>query len=215
MAIGWAGSSDRSPAGWPSQHREELFLVVRNADNTGPALHRSCIAGTVMITEFGTLIGRDHEGLTSALRLIVGPVSEEAQLLALLESVRVGFAAHVEAECVVLHSMLEDVQPAPLLYFLVAQVVAAHLAQESALASLVAVRPGTAAWRERAKYLQRLIERHADHEAACLHPALPDHIPITACRNLAGSYDRERLRALAMLRLASSSDLFRATSRTG
>jgi hypothetical protein len=101
-----------------------------------------------------------------------------------------------------LGAMLEQSRPPPTVHFLVAQVIASHLSQETALAQLLRQPPGTSAFRERARYLRQLLVHHADHEAACLHPALPDHLPREIFRALATSYTTERDRRLAFLERA-------------
>ena len=145
--------------------------------------------------ELGYLIRRDHDDLHLALR-VLSESSDDAQLAEKLERVRTIFPAHAEAETMALGAMLERNQPPPTLYFLVSQVIASHLTQESALAELVKQQLGTPAFRERARYLRQLMMHHADHEAACLHPALPDHLPREIFRTLGMSYAIERDRII-------------------
>ena len=149
--------------------------------------------------ELGSLVRRDHDDLHYALRVITEPLSDEAEVGVMLERLATAFPAHAEAETVVLAQMLGDSQPPPALYFLVSQVIASHLAQERALAELMAVSPRSPAFRERARYLRHLMVHHADHEAACLLPALPDHLPRDVWRGLATRYTAERERLLAEL----------------
>ena len=147
--------------------------------------------------ELGSLVRRDHDDLHYALRVITEPLSDEVHVLDMLERVRALLPAHIEAEGMVLARMLGDHQPPPALYLLASQVMAAHLAQETVLAELAKLRLATPAFRERARYLRHLMVHHADHEAACLHPALPDHLPRPVHRALAEAYARERDRLLA------------------
>jgi hypothetical protein len=146
--------------------------------------------------ELGSLVRRDHDELHYALRVMAEPLSDESDVVAMLDRVRAIFPAHVEAEALALEAVLQDDQNPPLLYLLISQVIAAHLAQETAFAELLAQRPNTPAFRERARYLRHMMVHHADHEAACLHPALPDHVPRPIFRSLGDRYVDERHRCL-------------------
>lgn len=142
--------------------------------------------------ELGSLVRRDHDDLLYALRVMSETLSDEVHILGMLDRIRTGLPAHVEAETVALARMLGDYQPRPSLYFMASQVTAAHLTQETALAELLALRPATPAFRERARYLRHLMIHHADHEAAFLHPALSDHLPHHAHHALAQMYTEHR-----------------------
>lgn len=146
--------------------------------------------------ELASLVRRDHEALHEVLRALSGPLSE-AESAAALHRVQAQFSAHAEAEAIALGELFERVRAPGALSFLVSQVTAAHLAQESALAALLAERVGTPPFRERVRTLRQLVLHHADHEAACLHPALADHLPREVHRALAASYGRERASRLA------------------
>jgi hypothetical protein len=148
------------------------------------------------MNELGSLVRRDHDDLHYALRVMTEPLSDEKQVLAMLDRVRSMFPSHAEAEVAAFNAMLET-QPEPVLYFLASQVIAAHLAQETVLDELVRLRPGTPQFRERAQYLRHLMVHHAEHEAACLHPALPDHLPHGVAATMAQNYSIERDRLLA------------------
>lgn len=150
------------------------------------------------MTELGTLVRDDHDDLAHALRVLADPMASPGQLAATLDRLVVTFPAHAEAECSALHAMLELVQPPPAVYFLVAQVVAAHLAQESALATLLRRQPGTPRFRESAALLGALVQQHADHEVACLQPAIVDHVPRVMQQQLASAYTSERARSLEL-----------------
>lgn len=149
--------------------------------------------------ELGPLVRRDHDDLHYALRVLGDPVSPQPQMAVMLERLRSRFVAHAEAETLALGAMLDHVKPPPSLQFLISQVIASHLSQEIALAELVALRLGSAAFRERARYLRQLVVHHAEHEDACLQPALPDHLPREIYRTLVTSYVIERDRRLAGL----------------
>lgn len=150
------------------------------------------------MTELGTLVRGDHDVLAHDLRVLADPASSSGQLSATLDRLVVTFPAHAEAECLTLDAMLDLVQPPPTVYFLIAQVVVAHLAQESALAALVRLQPGTPRFRASARLLGALVEQHADHEVACLQPALVDHVPRVMREQLAHAYSSERARSLEL-----------------
>ena len=147
--------------------------------------------------DLGHLVRRDHDDLHYTLRVLGDPATSAAQVAVMYERTRARFVAHTEAETLALGAMLEHARPAPSLYFLVSQVIASHLAQEAVLAELASLRRGSHAFRERAHYLRQLIVHHAEHEDACLQPALPDHLPREVYRVLATSYALERDRRLA------------------
>ena len=147
--------------------------------------------------ELGSLVRRDHDDLHYALRVLADPLSDDVYVLGMLDRLCTRLPAHIEAEGIVLARMLGEHQP-PALYLLASQVTAAHLAQQTALAELARLRPGTAAFRERARYLRHLVVHHAEHEAACLHPALPDHLPRDVHRALAEAYASRRDRLLGI-----------------
>jgi hypothetical protein len=142
------------------------------------------------------LLCRDHTELERVLQVMIAPASPEAELREALEAVHVGLSAHAEAEGVMLRAMLDRSHPPALVYLLCSQVVAAHLAQEGALVSLEASRPGTQQWRDRAAHLRNLIDHHDLHERSCVLPALRDYLPRDIYQRLASSYASARLRAL-------------------
>lgn len=157
------------------------------------------------VLELPGLVRRDHDDLNYALR-VLAESSDAKELERMVERVRAKFLAHAEAETMALSAMLELTQPPPAVYFLVSQVIAAHLAQESALTQLLSRRVGTPAARDRARYLRQLVVHHADHEFACLHPALGDHLPRGIYRTLGTSYALEFNRILDEERKRACSD---------
>jgi len=152
--------------------------------------------------ELGSFVRQDHDDLHYMLRVLGDATTADTPVAELLERVRTRFEAHTEAETMTLGAMLEQSRPPPTLYFLVSQVIAAHLAQEAALAQLLRQQLGTTGFRDRARYLRQLVAHHGEHEAACLHPALTDHLPREIYRTLATSYTVERDRRLAFLERA-------------
>jgi hypothetical protein len=148
-----------------------------------------------MPTDFSTLLQRDHVDLQKELTLLLDPMATAVELRGSLDGVRLGLTAHAEAEDIVL-GRFEGVSP---LDGLVAQARAAHLAQEGALSALVSSRPGSIAWRDRARYLRDLVHRHAAQEEEGLLPGLRLHVSHEGYAALAGAFATERLRQLAML----------------
>ncbi len=145
-----------------------------------------------MPPELVTLLRRDHVDLQSELTRLLDPTLSLHELRTALDGVRLGLTAHAEAEDIVL-APLENV---PSLQRLVSESRAAHMAQESALATLVTMRLGTPAWRDRAHHLRDLVRFHAAREEAELIPGLAAHPDYN---RLAGAFATERLRQLAML----------------
>ena len=148
-----------------------------------------------MPTDFLTLVRRDHVDLQKELTKLLDPTTSVAQVRSALDGVRLGLTAHAEAEDIVLARF--DTITA--IEVQVAQARAAHLAQEGALASLVSMRPGTAAWRDQAYHLRELIGYHAAQEEAYIVPAIRRHAPRFLYEGMAGAFATERLRQLAML----------------
>ncbi len=145
-----------------------------------------------MPPELLTLLRRDHADLQTELTLLLDPTSSIYELRTALDGVRLGLTAHAEAEDIVLGPMERMLG----LDRLISESRAAHMAQESALATLVTMRLGTPAWRDRAHHLRELVRYHAAREERDLIPVLAAH-PEYA--NLAAAFATERLRQLAML----------------
>ena len=152
-----------------------------------------------MTPDIGALLRRDHTDLESGLDELARPLSDIPEIRSTLDGVRLGLAAHVEAEDIVLYQAFARFVPAPRLRMLVAQGRAAHLTQEGALSALVSSRPGSSVWRDRAAHLRDLIHEHAIQEATQTMPLLRDYAPVEVYQTLAGRFATERLRQLAML----------------
>jgi hypothetical protein len=148
-----------------------------------------------MPADFLTLLQRDHSDLQQELTRLLEPTATAAELRSSLDGVRLGLVAHAEAEDIVL-ARFEDI---PALQELVVQARSAHFVQESALSSLVTMRPGTVGWRDRARQLRELVAHHARQEEALLMAALKTHAVEEELRQLAGAFATERLRQLSML----------------
>jgi hypothetical protein len=145
-----------------------------------------------MPPELLTLLRRDHADLELELTALLDPTAPIAELRTALDGVRLGLTAHAEAEDIVLGRF----ESCPALATAIAKARAAHMAQESALASLVTIPLGTAAWRDRVHHLRELVRFHSKDEELHLVPALREHPDY---RQLAGNFATERLRQLAML----------------
>lgn len=163
-----------------------------------------------MPVDFLTLLRRDHADLQTELTQLLDPGAGIEQLRQSLDGVRLGLIAHAEAEDIVLGRFERN----PRLLSLVMQARSAHRAQESALSALVATRPGSGSWRERALHLRELVNAHAASEEDYLLPALRSYEADYS--QLAGAFATERLRQLAMLQPSAPLDArmvaFAATS---
>jgi hypothetical protein len=148
--------------------------------------------------DLAALLGREHDQLDAGLRALTDPTSPES-LRDVIDGLRLGLAAHVEAESHVLRTALGRVLTSEHANELVAGVAAAHAEQERLLATLVAMRPWTQAWRDRARELRQVIDHHALDERARLVPALRSVLPSPVYQSLAGWYATERLRLLQMM----------------
>jgi hypothetical protein len=153
------------------------------------------------MTDFLTLVTRDHHDLESAIDALLSATSV-VELRTALDGVRLGLTAHAEAEDIVLYQAIRNDVHDPLhrddLEYLIGQARAAHLAQEGALAKLVCAAPGTSHWRDRAIELRELVRDHASYEEMNVIPAIRALAPV-AYERLAGKFATERLRQLAML----------------
>lgn len=156
-----------------------------------------------MPTDFLALVRRDHVDLQKDLTQLLDPTASVSQLRQWLDGVRLGLLAHTEAEDIVLARF--DTLTA--LEVQVAQARAAHLAQESALAGLVAMRPATAAWRDQAYHLRELVGYHAAQEETYILPAIRKHAPRFLYEGMAGAFATERLRQLASLQPSEPASL--------
>src|SRR5688572_24715406 len=96
--------------------------------------------------ELASLVRRDHDDLHYALRVMAEPLSDPDQVAAMLDRVLAAFPSHVEAETVAFNALLLT-RPVPAMYFLVSQVIASHLAQETVLNELANLRPATPQFR--------------------------------------------------------------------
>ena len=149
------------------------------------------------MTDFLTLVTRDHHDLESAIDELLN-ASSIIELRTALDGVRLGLTAHAEAEDIVLYQAIRNEVHRDELETLIGQARAAHLAQEGALGALVCAPPGSSYWRDCAIELRELLRDHASYEEANVIPAIRALAPM-AYERLAGKFATERLRQLAML----------------
>jgi hypothetical protein len=118
-----------------------------------------------------------------------------------LDGVRLGLAAHVEAEDIVVDAgMVPALTPG---HAELARAIAdrrrEHRDQEHALGALLRSQPGTSLWRDRALHLIAMVRRHRDDSETVLREALDRIAQPERLARLAGRYATERMRQLAML----------------
>jgi hypothetical protein len=149
------------------------------------------------MTDFLTLVTRDHHDLESAIDEMLRATSI-FELRTALDGVRLGLTAHAEAEDIVLYQAIRDEEHRDELEYLINQARSGHLSQEGALGALVCAVPGTTHWRHLATELLELARDHATYEEAVVIPTIRQLAP-AAYERLAGKFATERLRQLAML----------------
>jgi hypothetical protein len=136
------------------------------------------------------LIDRDHRELENALDLFIATPTSD-----LLDEVRLGLAAHVEAEGKALVLLFSHRLP-PHIAALFTELSASHRAQERHLVRLID--SPRAEWADRARTLRDIIHQHHDFERTWCLPVLHAHIHADEARKLVATYATERLRALAL-----------------
>jgi hypothetical protein len=150
------------------------------------------------VTEYWTLVKRDHAEIREALRALEDATAPEVVRHRALTTLRLGFAAHAVAEAQLLASVLDVLaDPPPVLGFVATQIVAAHDAQEAAVAELAALPIDSLEARARREALVTLLREHEAHEEAIALPALRDYLPPRVYDLLADAYATWRVRALA------------------
>jgi hypothetical protein len=167
---------------------------VTSATDVRKGIHT---ARQLRMTDFLTLVTRDHHDLESAIDELLN-ASTVLELRTALDGVRLGLTAHAEAEDIVLYQAIRGEQNHEELERLIGEARSAHLAQESALSALVVCMPGSRHWRDCAVELLDLVRDHASYEETHVIPALRELAP-KAYDKLAGKFATERLRQLAML----------------
>ncbi|MBS1123761.1 MAG: hypothetical protein H6Q90_5989 [Deltaproteobacteria bacterium] len=155
----------------------------------------------VLMGDVLVLLRRDHAELRGALGVLVAADASDHELGDALEAVRLGLLSHTSGEGWLIDAVLDEVHPSAIVYLLCSQVLAAHFAQEAALAALEQARRGDQTFRERAAHLADLIQDHDKHEARCVIPALRDYLSRELYGELCRSYSIGRLRALGTIPL--------------
>ena len=149
------------------------------------------------MTDFLTLLQRDHHDLEAGLDELLDAATAQ-QIRSALDGVRLGLAAHAEAEDIVMYGALMHAGARTLLERLVAHGRAAHTQQERVLASVVSSLPGSVPWRERVRLLRDMVRAHAAYEEQTVVPVIRDLEPVLY-GSLAGKFATERLRQLSMM----------------
>ena len=152
-----------------------------------------------MGTDLLQLLRRDHTELEAGLRELLRPTTSSSELRLAIDGVRLGLIAHAEAEDIVLYGIFARLAPPACVDALVADGRIAHNDQERALASVMAVTPGTPLWRDRVRRLLDLVDQHIGREETELVEVLARHTPPEVFGTLAGAFATERMRQLAML----------------
>jgi len=151
-----------------------------------------------MATDLLALLHRDHEDLDKGLTALLEPDLSIPQLRTILDGVRLGLAAHAEAEDIVFHSTLSRCSAGRVLALVVEEAAQAHAIQEVALAALVCAPLRSVAWFDNAQWMRELLREHSryeeDHVVAAIRELAPEVYP-----ELAGKFATERLRQLSML----------------
>ena len=142
------------------------------------------------------LIERDHRELEQGLIEITRSEPEHARDI--LDGLRFGLAAHAGSEADMLESLLREAGRTERLQFFVAQVMAAHQAQQRELEVLARMPPASIAWNQRASALRDMLRQHDGHEQASLVPAIKACLTPDAYDGLAGLFATGRLCLLTM-----------------
>lgn len=143
-----------------------------------------------------TLIERDHRDLEDGLTQITQSAPEQARDI--LDGLRFGLAAHAGSEADMLDGLLRAPGRTERLQFFVAQVMAAHRAQQRELEVLARMAPASIAWNRRAEALRAMVAQHDSHEQASLMPALKACLDAEEYDRLAGLFATGRLCLLTM-----------------
>ena len=143
-----------------------------------------------------TLIERDHRDLEEGLTQITQSAPEQARDI--LDGLRFGLAAHAGSEADMLDSLLRGPGRTERLQFFVAQVMAAHRAQQRELEVLARMAPASIAWNQRAEALRDMVRQHDSHEHASLMPAFKACLSGDEYDRLAGLFATGRLCLLTM-----------------
>jgi len=142
------------------------------------------------------LVRADHEDQDRALVAMLDPRTENDELPALLDVLRLASAVHVAAEAKVFEALLDVLRGPEVLRLIVANARDEHAAQHRMLDALSLARPGSDVWNGHALELRVLLLDHASR-ADLARWTIQDHVPTRLQRALARDYATERMRILA------------------
>jgi hypothetical protein len=140
------------------------------------------------------LLDRDHAVLDRAILSLLDARATLAQHEATLDALRVTFAAHADAEAIVLTAAVAQLPSKHDATALVAQVLAEHRIQESIMRRMDPSRPDDCMCA--AIRLRRAIATHSDHEASSILNTLRESLPALEYQRLAQRFVAERARAV-------------------
>ena len=144
------------------------------------------------------LIVRDHAALERGIETMSGWAPTRDQRVA-LDAMRLGFAAHAEAEANVLQRVMTRVPGDHVASRMLARVLSAHSTQEALLWRLASSVPNTVEWVQALRELQGSFTGHHGDERLGMLPLLRELLAADEYERLAADYATERLRALAMM----------------
>lgn len=150
-----------------------------------------------MQTDLASLLERDHDELTFALKTLHRNEAGIDQLDA-LDGVRIGFASHVHAESSTLRCLLDEHHLPTELRAIALRINSAHAVQGRALVALLAAPLGDTRSRDRALHLQELIFQHAEHDVRDLDGRLVEYATKQQCQALAERYVKARFLAITL-----------------
>lgn len=148
--------------------------------------------------DLALLLARDHDQLDQAIAFLMEPGATTDERESALDSARISFAAHADAEASVLYGAVAHVVAKHDLTGLVAQVLAAHRTQEAILRRMD-VYGRSADWMCATIRLRRSLLMHADAEQEIMMRTLRENVPPLEYQRLAGFYAAEKLRALSLV----------------
>jgi hypothetical protein len=145
------------------------------------------------VVDFASLLGRDHADLDRLLVVLATTDPNGSEWRIAFEGLRLGFAAHTEAEEQALTVVISARDGA--LSRLIAYILEAHRTQHRLLTRLAEGRSAAARVNDVLELRASLIS-HAEQEQLILLPSLRDAIPSESYQQLARFYSGQRIRAL-------------------
>jgi len=150
------------------------------------------------VVDLEDLIVRDHGALERAIVTMSGWAPTRDQRIA-LDAMRLGFAAHAEAEANVLQRAMHHVPKEHIASRMLERVLSAHATQEALLWRLSRSVPNTVEWVDALDALRSSTSEHHGDERIGMLPLLRELLADDEYDRLAADYATERLRALAMM----------------